>query len=187
VVLTPALTLVTLVALGTPGPDPQDASRRFSALVLTFVKDYLALSPVAASDAGYHVHPGVGGKPRELDAELDDWGPEAISSRRAFCASWAERFGRETPLASLGAEDQADFQLVSDQITLMQLGLDRVQRHRYDPTFYVELIGNGLFLPLTQGYAPKEVRLGHALSRLASIPRLLSQAKQNLLDADPSS
>ena len=49
----------------------------------------------------------------------------------------------------------------------------------------MELIGNALFLPLTQNYASQEVRLGHVLSRMQQIPRLLDQAKAALVDADP--
>ncbi|HWX23824.1 MAG TPA: DUF885 family protein, partial [Vicinamibacteria bacterium] len=179
------LALVLLSGKSMASPEPEGMSARFGALADAFVKEELALSPVGASDAGYHVHPGPEGKPRELDAELDDWSPEAVAGRRAFCRSWAERFRRETPPSSLGSQDTADFALISDQIALMELGLDKIERHRYDPTFYVELIGNGLFLPLTQGYAPKDVRVNHALLRLAAIPRLLAQAKKNLSDADP--
>ncbi len=49
----------------------------------------------------------------------------------------------------------------------------------------MELIGNGLFLPLTQEYASKEVRVGDVISRIGQIPRFLDQAKSQLTDADP--
>ena len=49
----------------------------------------------------------------------------------------------------------------------------------------VELIGNALFLPLTQTYAPHDVRVGHVLSRVRQIPRLLNQVRPYLTDADP--
>ena len=42
---------------------------------------------------------------------------------------------------------------------------------------YVELLGSGLFLPLTQEYASKEVRVGDVISRIGQIPRFLDQAK----------
>ena len=46
-------------------------------------------------------------------------------------------------------------------------------------------MGNALFLPLTQDYASKEVRVGHVISRIGQIPRVLDQAKSVLTDADP--
>ena len=47
------------------------------------------------------------------------------------------------------------------------------------------MLGNGLFLPLTQEYASKEVRVGDVISRISQIPRFLDQAKSVLVDADP--
>src|SRR5207237_9481479 len=76
-------------------------------------------------------------------------------------------------------------QLMSDQIGLNLLELDEIQSYKHNPTIYVELIGNGLFLPLTQNYASKEVRVGHVLSRMDQVSRLLGQAKSALMDADP--
>ena len=49
----------------------------------------------------------------------------------------------------------------------------------------MELIGNGLFLPLTQEYASKEVRVGDVISRIGQIPRFLDQTKSQLTDSDP--
>src|SRR6185369_684208 len=53
------------------------------------------------------------------------------------------------------------------------------------PTGLVEAMGNALFLPMSQEYAPKDVRMGHVVARLAQIPRFLDQAKQVLVDSDP--
>jgi uncharacterized protein (DUF885 family) len=49
----------------------------------------------------------------------------------------------------------------------------------------VELLGSALFQPLTDDYAPEEIRLGHILSRIAAIPGFLDQARSELVDADP--
>lgn len=161
-------------------------SPKFAALCDAFIKESLALSPVSASGAGYHQHRDAStGRSIELDAQLDDLSPQAIARQRAFYQSWRERFRREAPLASLSPEDAADWQLIDDQIGLNLLELDTIQSYKHNPTLYVELIGNGLFLPLTQEYAPQPVRLGHVLSRLRQIPRLLQQARQDLVDSDP--
>jgi uncharacterized protein (DUF885 family) len=146
----------------------------------------LALSPTGASQAGYHIHvdPKTG-KKIELDAELDDLSLKAMDEQRAFYASWHERFHTETPLATLNAQDAADWQLIDDQIGLNMLEFDKIQNYRHNPTVPIELIGNALFLPLTQSYAPHDVRIGHVLSRMQQIPRLLDQVKEYLSDADP--
>jgi uncharacterized protein (DUF885 family) len=165
---------------------PQSASEKFAQLSDQFMKDSLAMSPVSASTAGYHKHTDPKtGKTIELDALLDDMSLGAFAKQRAFYAEWQQRFHTETPVASLAPEDAADWHLIDDQIGLSLLELDHIQGYRHHPTVPVELIGNAIFLPLSQSYAPKDVRLGHVLSRISEIPRLLDQVKQYLSDADP--
>jgi uncharacterized protein (DUF885 family) len=165
---------------------PSAAAQKFAVLSDQFTKESLALSPTSASAAGYHVHhDATTGKDIELDALLDDMSLESIAKQRAFYAEWRERFRTETPPSALDAEDAADWQLIDDQIGLNLLEFDKIQNYRHNPTVAVELIGNALFLPLTQTYAPHDVRVGHALSRVRQIPRLLAQVKPYLTDADP--
>jgi uncharacterized protein (DUF885 family) len=161
------------------------AAQKFAALSDQFMKESLALSPSSASAAGYHHHHPKTGNTIELDALLDDLSLESIAQQRAFYANWRERFREETPLTELDPEDTADWQLLDDQIGLSLLEFDKIQSYRHNPTVVVELIGNALFLPLTQTYAPHDVRVGHVLSRVQQIPRLLNQVKPLLTDADP--
>jgi uncharacterized protein (DUF885 family) len=147
--------------------------------------DSLALSPVNASQAGYHkrVDPKTG-KTIELDALLDDLGPQGVAKQHAFYKQWQDRF-RNMDRSALSKEQAADWQLIDDQIAFGLLELDRIQSYRHDPTTYVEFIGTAIFLPMSQTYAPADVRLGHVLSRIEQIPRALDQAKQMLADGDP--
>ncbi|HXN73924.1 MAG TPA: DUF885 domain-containing protein [Candidatus Acidoferrales bacterium] len=164
----------------------QSAAQKFAELSDRFMKDSLALSPSSASQAGYHKHidPKTG-KTIELDALLDDMSLETMAEQRAFYQHWREKFLNETPASALDAQDAADWQLIDDQIGLNLLEFDKIQNYRHNPTVAVELIGNALFLPLTQDYAPRDVRVGHVLSRVQAIPRLLTQVKQYLGDSDP--
>ena len=161
-------------------------AQKFAELSDQFMKDSLALSPTSASAAGYHKHvdPKTG-KTIELDALLDDMSLEAMAEQRAFYANWRERFRNETPVSALDPQDAADWQLIDDQIGLNLLEFDKIQNYRHNPTVPVELIGNALFLPLTQDYASHDVRVGHVLSRVDAIPRLLAQVKKYLSDSDP--
>jgi uncharacterized protein (DUF885 family) len=165
---------------------PAAASRKFAALSDQFMKDSLALSPSSASAAGYHTHRDAKtGKSIALDAVLDDLSLESIAQQRAFYADWRERFHKETPAAALDPEDAADWQLVDDQIGINLLEFDRIQSYKHNPTVVVELIGNALFLPLTQNYAAHDVRVGHVLARVGQVPRLLAQVQAYLSDSDP--
>jgi uncharacterized protein (DUF885 family) len=163
-----------------------NANAKFAKLSEEFIHETLALSPSSASQAGYHQHvdPKTG-KTIALDALLDDVSAAGMAEQRRVYAQWRERFRTETPLASLGVGDAADWQLIDDQIALSLLELDRIQEYKHNPTVFVELLGSALFQPLTEDFAPEDVRLGHILSRIAASERFLDQARRQLVDADP--
>jgi uncharacterized protein (DUF885 family) len=162
------------------------ANAKFAQLSEEFIHETLALSPSNASQAGYHQHvDSKTGKTIALDALLDDVSPAGMAEQRSVYSKWRERFRTDSPLASLGIEDAADWQLIDDQIALSLLEFDRIQSYKHNPTGYVELLGSALFQPLTDDYAPQDVRLGHVLSRVTAIPRFLDQARSELVDADP--
>jgi uncharacterized protein (DUF885 family) len=196
VMLFPVCATLSLAILAMPANTQETSSstkssarpsaQKFAELSDRFMKDSLALSPTSASQAGYHKHvdPKTG-KTIELDALLDDFSLESVAAQRAFYEHWRERFRKETPVTALDAQDAADWQLIDDQIGLNLLEFDKIQNYRHNPTVAVELIGNALFLPLTQNYASHDIRVGHVLSRVSAIPLLLTQVKQYLNDADP--
>ena len=185
-ILVSALILTADAEAQTMSANQSSGNPKFLALCDQFVKESLALSPVGASQAGYHKHIDPKTKKTiELDAELDDVSAKAFDEQLRFYRQWRQRFQKETPIASLNAEDAADYRLIDDQISLGLLELEKIQNYKHNPTVFVELLGNGLFLPLTQDYAPKDVRVGHVISRIAQIPRFLDQAKSQLADADP--
>ena len=150
-----------------------------------FMKASLVISPVNASQAGFHTYTDPKtGKKVELDALLDDLGPSGIAEQKRFYSDWQQRF-RKFDRASLTKEDNADWQLIDDQIAYSLLELDRIQSYKHNPTGYVEFVGNALFLPMSQSYAAADVRMGHVLARIGEIPRAMQQAKQVLVDTDP--
>ena len=182
----PACVLISGVLMAQTFHSSGNANARFAKLSEEFIHETLALSPSAASQAGYHHHvdPKTG-KTIALDALLDDMSAAGVAEQRRVNAQWRERFRTETPIASLGVEDAADWQLIDDQIALTLLELDRIQNYKHNPTFYVELLGGALFQPLTDDFAPEDVRLGDILSRIAASPHFLDQARSQLVDADP--
>jgi len=181
-----ACVLISSVLMAQTSNSSEGASAKFAKLSEEFIHETLALSPSTASQAGYHQHvdPKTG-KTIALDALLDDVSAAGIAEQRRVYAQWRERFRTETPLDSLGVEDGADWQLIDDQISLGLLELDRIQDYKHNPTVYVELLGGALFQPLTDDFAPEDVRLGDILYRIAASPRFLDQARSQLVDADP--
>jgi len=166
-------------------PD-QQTTAKFAELSDRFIKESLVLNPTAASQAGYHKHiDDKTGQALELDAVLDDLSIEAMDKQRAFYANWQKRFREEMPATALDAEDAADWHLIDDQISQQLLEFDQIQNYKHNPTVPVELIGTAIFQPLTEDYAAKDVRLGHILSRINQVPRLIKDVRAYINNADP--
>jgi uncharacterized protein (DUF885 family) len=150
----------------------------FSKVTEDFVYGSLALSPVAATSAGYHEHNGV-----RLDEKLDDFSRGGIQDQRRFYSDFRDRLTLIKP-ESLSPEERADYQIVQNQIDLTLLDLRQIQSVRHNPTVYVELIGNALFNPFVLEYAPVETRYRHIIQRLFRIPGFIQNAK-GALDTSP--
>lgn len=155
-----------------PG-EQQDLSK----LTDDFVYGSLALSPVSATSAGYHVHHGV-----KLDEKLDDFSPSGLQEQRQFYSGFRDRLAL-VPQDKLSAEDRADFQILQGQVELAMLDLREIQSFRHNPTVYVELVGNAVFNPFVLEYAPLENRYRDIIQRLFKIPALMEQARANLRDS----
>jgi uncharacterized protein (DUF885 family) len=168
--LVPVAALVLLAGCGRPPAE-------FPAFTQEFIETTLALSPTGATASGYHKHKG-----KELDGHLDDFSAAGIEKNRA---AWKDLKSKldSFSLGKLDAESRADAELIDSQIQLAQLEDREIQSWKHNPTLYVETIGNGLFVPYSVEYAPIEVRWRHIISRLSEVPRLLAEAKLQLVDS----
>jgi len=149
----------------------------FSKVTEDFVYGSLALSPVAATSAGYHEHNGV-----RLDEKLDDLSMGGVQDQRRFYSDFRDRLALIKP-ESLSPEERADYQIIQNQMDLTLLDLRRIQCVRHNPTVYVELIGNALFNPFVLEYAPIETRYRHIIQRLFRIPGFIQNAKGALYNS----
>src|SRR3982074_829216 len=71
--------MVVLAAALMTGCKSQSPGPSFDSLAEDFVYGTLALSPVSATQAGYHQHKGV-----QLDEALDDYSPQGMRNQRQF-------------------------------------------------------------------------------------------------------
>ncbi|HEY0760143.1 MAG TPA: DUF885 domain-containing protein [Acidisarcina sp.] len=138
----------------------------------------LAFNPVEATQAGYHAHDG-----KSLDTLLDDGSAETIRAEHQLFEEGQRCFASSA--GKLGPEDAADMALLRDSIESSLFQLDRLQSYKFQPQGYVEMIGSGLFYPLTETRGDREQRLADVLSRMERIPQVLDEAKAALVSADP--
>jgi len=82
----------------------------------------------------------------------------------------------------LTAEDQADWNILQDQVSLALLDLNEL----HSPLNTHSLCGdarNALFSPYVLEYAPLAARLRNIVARLQKVPLFLDQARSNLTSA----
>jgi len=156
-----------------PSPAPQDSGK----LTQDFIYGTLALSPVSATQAGYHQHNGT-----LLDDLLDDYSAGGLEQQRGFCKGIQDR-ANALDGAKLDKEQKADLDIIKSNAGLCLLELNTIQNFKHNPTVYVELVGSALFPPYMLNYAPIEQRFEHITRRLEKVPALYEQAKANLTDA----
>lgn len=147
------------------------------ALVDDFVYGSLALSPVAATAAGYHRHNG-----RVLDTELDDFSPAGVAKLLSFNRGILQRIAA-LDSSKLDAEQRADLDILKNGAGLALFDTEHLQTYKHNPTLYVELVGNALYTPYVLEYSTKPARFRDIIARLNKVPRLVSQAEANLVDA----
>lgn len=149
----------------------------FQMFVSDFVFGILNANPSLATSVGYHEHAGA-----ILDERLEDYSAGGIEQIRQTYGSMNDRLNGYRR-AELPPQDQADYDIISDQIKLAMLDLDKMETFRHNPTLYVETIGNALFSPLVLDYKPKPERIRHIIARLERVPAFFDVAKRNLEDA----
>jgi uncharacterized protein (DUF885 family) len=153
---------------------------RFSTIAEEFVLNSLTFSPSAATAVGYRRHNGV-----PLDELLDEFAEPALNRQRNYYARFLQGLARDVTREKLSPEDQVDFDIVSQQIALGRLELDELRTWERDPRLYAEVLGNALFVPWVQEYAPEKARYYHILKRLEKFRSRVEQAKRNLKNVPP--
>lgn len=149
----------------------------FNQLEDEFVHGSLALSPVSATAAGYHVHNG-----KRLDEMLDDFSPSGIAEQRHFFRTLHDRM-EVIKQENLDPEQRADYRLMDGQVMLALMEVNLIRSYTHNPTVYVELLGNALFSPFVLEYAPKPERYRHIIKRLERVPVLMLEGRQALQDS----
>ena len=148
----------------------------FAEIVATFPFQSLALTPIAATAAGYHEHiegadeEGLGGTKIALDELLDDYSPAGVQKRVSFYKDFRKRLHDAVQREKLAGDFWADYAVIDNHIARELVELERIRSHEHDPNLYVRLLGTALYTPLVHEYASKTERYGHIIARLDKIP-----------------
>jgi len=148
------------------------ADARFQALAARFVDEFGRYSPVYATALGDHRH----------DAGLDD----LSAAGRARSLGWVK--GLQAELAAidrgtLSRDHQVDAAMLDNQLRYAAWSEEKYRDWSWDPLVYTQLSGQALYGLLARDFAPLPARLRSLTHRLEQLPRLLEQARTNLVPA----
>jgi len=110
---------------------------------------------------------------------IPDWSKEAIERRRQELALFDERW-RRIDAQSWPIAQQVDYRLIGSALARVhwELGITRAQER--NPGFYVDQTLGAIYLSLLKPPPFDEVRSREILSRIASIPQTVNDARANL-------
>lgn len=148
---------------------PSPASAQFQMLAQRFLDERHQESPTSATSAGLH----------QLDHLMDDMSAEAHQASLSSLKTTRAQV-EALPEEALPLEFQVDRSLLLNAIERGILELEEVRSWEWNPLVYAQLLGGGLFSLISRDFAPLPERMESVIARLRQVPRVLTQAQQNL-------
>src|SRR5437763_2512015 len=112
---------------------------------------------------------------------VPDWSPEAVARYHKQLDEYEMRW-QKIDASTWPIPRQVDYRLMGSALSRVRWELDRVRNWQRDPSFYVQQ-SVGAYLQLLLPPPPFDAaRSMQTVAMLASIPRTLASAKQNLID-----
>lgn len=149
---------------------PTVSEAEFYAAVDRFFSRMLEEIPVAATQFGDH----------RYDHRLGDHSPAARARQEKMLRDALAELEALDP-TSWSRDAQIDFTLIRQLAKSFQRGFEKTRDHERNPGMYLDEALGGVFLLLMRNFAPLRVRMKSVVGRLAEVPRVLSQGKENLV------
>ncbi|MBL8636365.1 MAG: DUF885 domain-containing protein [Myxococcales bacterium] len=145
------------------------ASQQFASLVDDFVSQLGKHYPTEATDLGLH----------QFDHELEDLSPSGVQKTLSWLATWDARLAA-LDKSKLLDEERFDLQLLRHSLLTRRFVLTELPEHRRRPLAYSALASECVNQLLKRNFAPLEVRMKAAISRLRRASALIDLAPKNL-------
>lgn len=138
-----------------------------------FVESYLAFLheafPTAAALDGVHTH----------DDLLEDYSRSSLDALARELGSFGRRLDAIRP-ETLNGIERIERPVLEAHIRARLFELEEVRSWERNPQFYAETLSISLASQALFAYAPAEQRARRVLSKLRQVPRLLTQARENV-------
>ncbi len=163
------LPAIALLSLATAALADSATDAAFRNLADEYLADLGNLSPVNATLIGDHA----------TDHELDQVDAAAREEALALLREYRAALGA-LDRDALSRANQVDFELLLHQVESDIWAFEKLQQWAWNPLYYINISGNGIYGLLSRDFAPLPERLVSAAARLEQVPRFLEQARASL-------
>ncbi len=160
---------LALLSLATAALADSPTDTAFRNLADEYLADLGNLSPVDATLIGDH----------GSDHELDQVDAAAREETLALLGEYRDALAA-LDRDALSRANQVDFELLLHKVESDSWALEKLQQWAWNPLYYVNIAGNGIYGLVSRDFAPLPERLMSAAARLEQIPRFLEQARASL-------
>lgn len=145
------------------------ADAQFAALADKTLQQWMALSPVAATQIGEH----------RYDNRIDDVSAAGIKAGAEQTQALLDALNA-IDAASLSRENQVDAAILRNQLEGDLFRVNTLADWQWDPQFYSGLAGSAIYGLMAREFAPLPDRLRSATERMEQIPQIFAAARANL-------
>jgi len=146
-----------------------DADDAFAALADRYITEIAELSPVRATGIGDH----------SADNRLDEVDTAARRKKRERYMDYLSALAA-IDYKALSRANQVDAEILHNAVESALFELDTFEEWAWNPLYYVNISGNGIYGLLARDFAPLQQRLEDAAARLEQLPRFFEQARASL-------
>ena len=163
-----AISACLILLLANPAAaQSQDAA--FESLAESYVGELSNFSPVNATLIGDH----------KADHLLDMVDAAARKKSRALYEEYRVALAA-IDLEKLSRANQVDAAILHNDIESSIWSADTLQEWAWNPLIYINISGSSVYGLVARDFAPLEVRLANAASRLEQMPRFMQQARDSI-------
>jgi uncharacterized protein (DUF885 family) len=165
-----ALALVAFLTMPLISARATEANERFEKIAKDYVESMLAAHPEFATELGDH----------RFDDQLSDYTPASREKQLASARQFRDSVSQFSDISKLTGANQVDARILAENIDNDIFELEELKEPEWNPLVYNQSLANSLYLLVARDFDTAEKRIANLRKRLEAIPRVISQAKENL-------
>ncbi len=163
-----ATLLLFLISLGRATAQTEDA--KLENFFKSYLSEHFRLRPMAGTEMGDH----------RFDAQLEDLRPESRKRWLEQTRQTLAALPKAVEYHKLSRNAQIDYEILEHSLKADEWLTQNFHPFEEDPRAYNGYINDSIYLLLSQSSLPKETNIANCIARMAQIPRIVQEARENL-------